>query len=66
MENTKSQWPHTLTIVAVNIAIFAIVLQIALANMASISQANVRTDQVQQRTDAIQLMVYDMLKELKK
>lgn len=66
MNENKSQWAHTVTIIAVNIALFAIGVQISLANMASIAQVNARTDQVQQRTDAIQLMIYDTLKELKK
>ncbi len=73
MSDKKTIWSAALTVIGVNVAIFAVVIQIALTNMSCISQinaridqVNARTDQVQQRTDAIQLMIYDTLKELKK
>lgn len=66
MSDKKTIWAAALTVIGVNIPILAIVIQIALTNMSMIAQMNARTDQVQQRTDAIQLMIYDTLKELKK
>lgn len=59
MNENKSQWAHTVTIIGVNIALFAIGISLSLSNSS-------RIDLVHQRTDAIQLMIYDALKELKK
>lgn len=66
MSEKKTIWAAAFTVIGINIPILAIVIQIALSNLSMINQVNARIDQVQQRTDAIQLMVYDTLKELKK
>lgn len=59
MSDKKTIWSAALTVIGVNIAIFAICMSLALSNSS-------RIDLVHQRTDTIQLMIYDILKELKK
>lgn len=49
----------TLAIIGVNLAVFALVLQLVLSNSHKI-------DVQSARTDAMQMMIYDLLKEMKK
>lgn len=65
MTDKSNAWIHTLTIVGVNLAIFAVVVQIALSNSERIDACNARIDQSNQRMDCVQMMIYDMLKEFK-
>jgi len=59
MTDKTTSWVQTFTILGVNLAIFVICMNISISNSA-------RIDQVQQRMDAVQMMIYDTLKELKK
>lgn len=65
MNDQSNTWIHTLTIIGVNLAIFAVIIQMTLANSGRIDACNARIDTSNQRMDCVQMMIYDALKEFK-
>jgi hypothetical protein len=62
MENKPSflkDHADTAAIIGVNIAIFTVLVAMFISNLSSISSVN-------QRVDSIHMMIYDMIKEMKK
>lgn len=56
----------TATIIGVNIAIAAFMLSMIISTSQRVDSFNERIDACQTRSDGIQMMVYDALKEFKK
>ncbi len=55
----NQSWVQTFTILGVNLAIFAILVNLSISNASRIDQCN-------QRLDNVQMMIYDALKDIQK
>jgi hypothetical protein len=69
MENKPSflkDHADTIAIIGVNITIAAILVAMFLSNLSGIAALNHRVDAANARSDAIHMMIYDMIKEMKK
>ena len=55
----------TLTIIGVNIALGAMLLSMILSQSHRIDAANTRSDAIMARIDAVQMIIFDMVKERK-
>ena len=55
----NQSWVQTFTILGVNLAIFAILVNLSISNASRIDQCN-------QRLDNVQMMIYDTLKDIQK